>query len=138
MIPVSQRRRQTQKGSAMIEYALVLSLFFMTVYGFIQFCLITFGFNNATYASRTAVRYAALHGSTATYTCTSTDISNIINPLLWGAPSGGTTIITTWSPDNTPGSTVSVKVAIAYLPKLPFFPSKLFTVGTTAYGTILQ
>ena len=89
----------------MIEYALVLSLFFMTVYGFIQFCLITFGFNNATYASRTAVRYAALHGSTATYTCTSTDISNIITQ---------------------------------FTPQLPFFPSKLFTVGTTAYGTILQ
>ena len=122
----------------MIEYALVLSIFFMTVYGFIQFCLIVFGLNNATYASRVAIRYATLHGSTAIYTCTSTDISNIITPLLWGAPSSGTTITTTWSPDNTPGSTVSVKVAIVYSPKLPFFPSKLFTVGTTAYGTILQ
>ena len=122
----------------MIEYALVLSIFFMTVYAFIQFCLIIFGFNNATYASRMAVRYAAIHGSTATYTCTSTDISNIITPLLWGAPSGGTTITTTWSPDNAPGSTVSITVAVIYSPKLPFFPSRLFTVGATAYGTILQ
>jgi Flp pilus assembly protein TadG len=138
MICVSQRRIEKQKGSAMIEYALVLSIYFMLVYGFVQFCLILFGFNNATYASRIAVRYAVVHGSTATYTCTSTDISNIIAPLLWGAPSGGATITTTWAPNNTPGSIVSIKVAIQYTPKLPFFPSKLFTVGTTAYGTILQ
>lgn len=122
----------------MIEYALVLGIFFMMVHGFVQFSLILFGFNNATYASRVAIRYAVVHGSTATYTCTSTDISNIITPLLWGAPSGGSTIVTTWSPNNTPGSTVSIKVAIQYTPKLAFFPTKTFTVGTTAYGTILQ
>ncbi len=138
MIPVSQRRIGGQKGSAMIEYALVLSVFFMLIWGFIQFSLILFGFNNATYASRIAIRYAVVHGSTATYTCTSTDISNIITPLLWGAPSGGTTIVTTWNPNNTPGSTVSIKVAIQYTPAIPFFPRKAFTVGTTAYGTILQ
>jgi len=138
MIAVSQRRLNRQRGTAMVEYAFALSIFFMLVYGFVQFAFILFGFNNATYASRIAVRYAVVHGSTATYTCTATDISNIITPLLWGAPTGGATIVTTWSPNNTPGSTVSVKVAVQYTPKLPFFPSKLFTVGTTAYGTILQ
>jgi Flp pilus assembly protein TadG len=138
MIPISQRRRVAQNGSAMVEYALVISLFFMLVYGFVQFCLILFVYNNATYASRVAIRYAVVHGSTATYTCTASDISNIITPLLWGTPSGGATIVTTWSPNNTPGSTVSIKVGVQYIPKLPFFPTKTFVVGTTAYGTILQ
>jgi len=122
----------------MIEYALILSVFFILIYGFVQICMVLFGFNNVTYASRIAVRYAVVHGSTATYTCTSTDISNIITPLLWGAPSGGTTIVTTWSPNNTPGSSVSIKVAVQYSPKIPFFANRIFTVGTTAYGTILQ
>jgi Flp pilus assembly protein TadG len=134
----AERRRQFQKGSAMVEYALVLSIFFMVVYGFVQFCLIIFGFDNATYASRIAVRYAIVHGSSAPYTCTATDISNIVSPLLWGAPSGGTSISANWSPNNSPGSTVSIKVTIQYTPKLPFFPSKIFTVGTTAYGTIVE
>jgi hypothetical protein len=110
----------------------------MMVYGFIQFSLILFGFNNATYASRIAVRYAVVHGSTATYTCTSTDISNIITPLLWGAPSGHTTVTTTWSPNNTPGSTVTISIGIQYTPSLPLFASKIFYVGATAHGTILQ
>jgi Flp pilus assembly protein TadG len=138
MIPVSQLRQEKQKGAAMIEYALVLSVYFILIYGFLQFCLMLFGFNNATYASRVAVRYAIIHGSTATYTCTTSDISGIIAPLLWSAPSGGTTISTNWSPNNSPGSTVSIKVAIQYTPKIPFFPNDIFTVGTTAYGTILE
>jgi len=138
MIPVPQRRPLGQKGSALIEFALVFSVFFMIVFGFIQFSLMLFTFNNATYASRVAVRYAVVHGSTATYTCTSTDISNIVSPLLWGAPSGSTTVTTTWSPNNTPGSTVSINVAIQYAPKLPFFPAKIFPLGTTARGIILE
>jgi Flp pilus assembly protein TadG len=138
MRPVSEQRRSGQGGSAIIEYALVLSVFFILIYGFLQMCLILFGFNNVTYASRIAVRYAVVHGSTASYTCTSTDISNIVTPLLWGAPSGGSTIVTTWTPNNSPGSTVSIKVAIQYSPKIPFFGNKTFVVGTTAYGTILE
>jgi Flp pilus assembly protein TadG len=138
MIPVSERHSPGQHGTALVEYALVLSLFLMIFYGFIEFSLILFGFNNATYASRVAVRYAVVHGSTATYTCTSTDISNMVTSLLWGAPAGGTTINTTWSPNNTPGSTVTIKVSVQYTPPLPFFPSKIFYVGSTAIGTILQ
>jgi Flp pilus assembly protein TadG len=138
MIPVSQKRPRRQKGIAMVEYALVFPIFFMLVFGFVQFSLMLFTFNNATYASRVAVRYAVVHGSTADYSCTSTDISNIVSPLLWGAPSGGTTITTTWSPNNTPGSTVSISVAVQYKPLLPFFPTKIFALGTTAHGTILE
>ena len=122
----------------MIEYALVLSIFFILIYGFVQLCLVLFGFNNLTYSSRVAISYAVVHGSTASYVCTSTDISNIVTPLLWGAPSGGATVVTTWSPNNSPGRTVSIKVAVQYTPKIPFFPSRIFTVGTTAYGTILE
>ncbi len=122
----------------MVEYALVISIFFMMIYGFVNICLILFGLNNATYASRVAVRYAIVHGSTATVVCSATDISNIITPLLWAAPAGATTITTTWSPNNSPGSTITVAVSINYLPSIPFFGKKTFAVSTTAYGTILE
>ncbi len=122
----------------MVEYAIVLSTYFLLIFGFVQLCLILFGYNNLTYASRVAVRYAVVHGSSANYTCTSTDISNIVKPLLWGAPSGGVSVSTTWSPNNNPGSTVSIKVGISYAPKIPFFGNKTFVVGTTAFGTILE
>jgi len=138
MIAISPERRRKQSGSITIEYALVISIFFMLIYGFIQFCLILFTFNNATYASRIAVRYAVVHGSSASYSCTTTDISNIITPLLWGAPSGATSISTTWSPNHSPGSTVTIKVGVQFTPQLPFFPSKIFYVGATAIGTIIQ
>jgi Flp pilus assembly protein TadG len=128
----------TEKGSALVEYAMVMSIFLMIVFGFVQMSILLFAFNNATYASRVAVRYAVVHGSTATYKCTATDISNLITPLLWGAPSGGTTISTTWSPNNTPGSTITIKISLQLTPTLPLFPSRLFSIGTTAVGTIIQ
>lgn len=124
----------------MVEYALVLGLFIMVVFGIVQFSLILFGYNNATYASRIAMRYAVVHGSTSSTPCTSPTISGIVTPLLWGAPSGGYTVTTTWTPNNTPGSTVSINVTIQYFPTLPFFGAgkQKFTVGTTAWGTIIQ
>jgi Flp pilus assembly protein TadG len=138
MTRISQLRANRQKGSATVEYGLVLGIFIMVIWGIIQFSLILFGYNNATYASRVAVRYAVVHGSTSTTPCSATDIQNMITPLLWGAPSGGYTVTPTWTPNNSPGSTISIKVSISYTPKLPFYPSRAFTVGTTAYGTILQ
>jgi Flp pilus assembly protein TadG len=138
MIPAPPRRRSGQRGSAMVEGALILALFILIVYGFVQIAFVLFGYNNLTYASRVAMRYAVIHGSTATYTCTSTDIQNMITPLLWGAPSSGTTVTTTWNPNNSPGSTVSISVTVKYSSVIPFTSTKGFTIGTTAYGVVIQ
>jgi hypothetical protein len=74
----------------------------------------------------------------STSPCAASTISGIVTPLLWGAPSGGYTITTAWSPNNSPGSTVSINVTINYAPILPYAVKRTFTVGTTAYGTIIQ
>ncbi len=122
----------------MVEGALVLGLFMMVVIAITQFSLILFGYNNATYASRVAMRYAIVHGSTSSSPCSAATISSIITPLLWGAPQGGYTIATTWNPNNTPGSTISINVSINYAPMLPYTIQRTFTVGTTTYGTIMK
>jgi len=122
----------------MVEGALVLALFILIVYGFVQIAFVLFGYNNLTYASRVAIRYAVMHGSTATYTCTATDIQNMITPLLWGAPSSGATVTTNWSPNNSPGSTVSINVTVKYNSVIPFTTLHSFTIGATAYGVVIQ
>ena len=132
------RRRSGQNGSAMVEGALVLALFILIVYGFVQIALVLFGYTNLTYASRVAMRYAVMHGSTATYTCTAADIQNMITPLLWGAPASGTTVTTNWNPNNSPGSAVSISVTVKYNSVIPFTSLKVFTIGSTAYGVMIQ
>jgi Flp pilus assembly protein TadG len=122
----------------MIEMALVLPIYFMLVYGVFQICFIMFGYCNATYACRQAARYAGIHGTGSTYQCTSTDVQNVAKTYLWGAPQSGITITTTWSPDNNPNSTVTVKISLVYPTAIPFSKMSQISVGTAATAWILQ
>jgi Flp pilus assembly protein TadG len=131
-------RRANQSGAAMIEMALVLPIYFLLVYGVIQICFVLFGFCNATYACRVAARYAAVNGTGNTYQCTATDVKNVATPYLWGAPKTGTTITTTWSPDNNPGSKVTVTIVLVYPTAIPFSKMNTISVGASSQAIILQ
>lgn len=122
----------------MIEMALILPVYFCSVFGIVQLCLAAFGYCNATYACRQASRFAAIHGTGSTYQATRTDLQNIANQYLWGSPKGSTTVTITWSPDNNPGSTVIVKIAMVYPTVIPFSSLNQITVGTAAQALILQ
>jgi len=122
----------------MIEVALVLPVYFLMVFGIIQLCFVLFGYCNATYACRQATRFAALHGAGSTYQATSTDLQNIAKQYLWGAPTGQVTVTSTWSPDNNPGSTITVTISMVYPTVIPFSTLSHVTVGTAAVSPIFQ
>jgi Flp pilus assembly protein TadG len=131
-------RRALQHGTAAIEMALVLPVYFLLVHGIVQLCFVIFGYNNATYAASIATRYAAVHGTGSTYQCTSTDVQTVATQYLWGAPRNAVTISTTWSPDNNPGSKVTVRISMVYPTAIPFSRMRQITVGTSAQAIILQ
>ena len=135
---IRTNRLSQQRGTAMMEMALILPIYFLMVYGVFLMCFVLFGYCNATYASRIAARYGALHGTGSTYQCTGTDLQNLAKQFLWGAPTNGTTITPTWSPDNNPGSTVTVKIVLVYPTAIPFSSISQVTVGTSAQEVILQ
>jgi Flp pilus assembly protein TadG len=129
--------RAAQRGSAIIEFALIVPLYFLLIFGCVQFAIVFFGYSNAAYASQVAVRYAVVHGTTTYSPCTSATLTNIVKPLLWGAPNGSVTVTTTWSPDESPGSIVTVRVQILYKTMIPFSSLSTVPVGASAQGTIL-
>jgi Flp pilus assembly protein TadG len=104
----------------MIEMALVLPIYFLMVYSILEMCFVLFGYCNATYASRLTARYAAVHGTGSTSACTSAQLQTMAQQFLWGAPKSGTTISPSWSPDNNPGSTVTVTISLVYPTAIPF------------------
>jgi hypothetical protein len=57
---------------------------------------------------------------------------------LWGAPATGTTVTSSWTPDNNPGSTVTVSITIIYPTAIPFSSLSQVTVGTSDQAIILQ
>ncbi len=126
-----------EQGGALIEAALVLLLYFTLIFAMMNVGIVLFAYANTIYASKVAVRYAAVHSSTSAAPCTASNIQNIIEPYLLGAPTGGVTITSKWSPNNTVGNTFSVTVLLKFPTPLPFMNSAGLQTSTTAQGYIL-
>jgi Flp pilus assembly protein TadG len=127
-----------ESGSDLVETALVLPLYLMLIFGITSFALLFFAYCNATFASRTAVRYAVVHSSTSLAPCNAATLQGIVNPLLWGAPSGGVVVTPVWNPSNTIGNVVSVTVSMTYTHGLPYINLSGLVVQVTSQGVILH
>jgi Flp pilus assembly protein TadG len=134
-----KRRSVAQGGSALVEFAFVVPVFFLIVFGLIQFSIIFAGYCGATYASQVGVRYAVVHGvnSSSPVSADSTAMKALMTPLLWAAQPGGTTIGINWNPNDSIGSTVTVSVSLVYKTGIPFSSLKTVNLGAIATGTIL-
>lgn len=128
-------RRAAQRGAGMVETALVLILFLSMVYGIVYAALIMFGWNNVAFAARQATRYASVHGSTSSYVCSSADIQTLVRKV---AGLHSATAITTWNPNNTPGSSVKVYVSVPSAVYVPLVSLKSVVVASSSQMTILQ
>jgi Flp pilus assembly protein TadG len=125
-------------GATALEIALILPAFFLLLFGLFYFSITLFGYLNATYASRAAVRYASVHSSTSLSPATATTVQAVTTPYLPSAPLATPTVTTTWTPSNTVGSTVSVTIKLVYTVGIPFTTLKTVTVGSTAQRTIVR
>ena len=129
-LPSRRRFLSDRAGNTLIELALVLPVFFTTIFGFIYFAMVMFQICNVTYASRTAMRFACLH-STATAQPTRTqDVTGIVAPMIFLYPPNTSTTALTYSGGNVVGSTASVTVTLSFQMGI--------NLTTTASGVITQ
>src|SRR5437867_337302 len=96
-----------QTGSAIVEFTLVALMFFMLTFGLVEFGRAIFDYSLVSSLAREGVRYASVRGSASGHAATATDISNYVISKASGM---NVTVTTAWSPNNNPGSTVSVQV----------------------------
>jgi Flp pilus assembly protein TadG len=118
----------SQRGSALMEYAMVLTVLFTMIFGIMDFSRAMFAYHWVSYAAREATRYASVHGSTYSTACPTTspwvassnedceitssgtaNVTNYVQSFAQGiyfdgttTGNGGLTVTTTW-----PGSTGS-------------------------------
>jgi Flp pilus assembly protein TadG len=130
------RRKRRESGSATVEAALILPIAVLFVFGIVQFSTLTFNLNNAAYGSTEGVRYAAVHGSTSSQPCSATDVRSKVLASMPGVPASVVTVTTSWNPDNSPGSVVTVSVSIKSW--LQLFLKNPPPVGAKTQMTILQ
>ncbi|MFL5240483.1 MAG: TadE/TadG family type IV pilus assembly protein [Gemmataceae bacterium] len=133
--PVSKRRR----GAVILESAVIYPLTFLIILGLLIGAMGVFRYQEVASLAREASRYASVHGSkyhqvTGKAAATAVDIhDSVIIPRAVALDPSKITYSVTWSPDNKPGSTVSVTVNYSWVPEA-FLP--ILNLSSTATETM--
>jgi Flp pilus assembly protein TadG len=131
--------RRSPPGQAMAEFALVLTPCLTLFFGVINFALALYCYDFVCYSAQQAVRYATVHGSTATTVASSSSITTYVDGLVVGVlKTSAMTVTTTWAPNNNPGSVVTVAVTYNFPPLTSLVSSVTIPLTRTAAMVITQ
>jgi Flp pilus assembly protein TadG len=114
--------KQNRRGQSMLEFQLVIVLFLLTLFGTFEICRLLLSYTTLANASRVAMRYASVHGSSngSGYVTTTTEIEGIVRDFTKGSliDPALVTVTTTWpqSGSDAPGAPVLVQVSYPYRP----------------------
>ena len=127
-----------ERGSTMLEGALVMTTFVILLIGAMDFGRLGFTYNSVTYAAHQAARYAATNGSTSGHAATVANIQANADSNLVGLSATGLTVSVAWTPNNSPGSQVQVQVSYNFQPLVIPIASTGLTLRSTAVDVITQ
>jgi len=143
MRPLTRRRgRQIQddRGQTLLEFALASVVFFITVFGTIEFGLAIYRYNMLSDLAQEGARWAAVHGSTSTLTPAGT-AANLQAFVQSRAP--GFTVVATATPTanpsgTSPGQIITVRVTSTFAPVTSFIPGATLNLESTARMTVFR
>lgn len=130
------RRKSVRHGATAVEAAVVLPVLFLFVFGLIVGGLGAFRNNQVGMLAREGSRWAAVHGSAyqtdAGQPVTAEDVyNNAIKPMVVGLDTSKLTYSVTYSPDNKPGSSVTVTVNYRWYPEVYLAGPFVLTCSST-------
>jgi Flp pilus assembly protein TadG len=133
------RRTGARRGTSMAEFGLIaipcLTLFFAIM----NFAMALYCYDFVGYSAQQAARYAIVHGAAAAQTVSANDVQTYVKGLVAGVMDTTLlTVNTTWSPDNKPGSVVTVTVGYTFKPLTSLVSNVNITLSQTAAMVISQ
>ncbi|HYB91567.1 MAG TPA: TadE family protein [Candidatus Binataceae bacterium] len=144
--PTSARDRERRgtgfraaRGQSSAEFALLVLPCLVLIFGIINFSLALYSYDFVCYSAQQAVRYAIVHGSASSSPANSAAITSYVDGLVDGVlNTNSLTVTTTWSPNNNPGSVVTVQVSYTFTPIASFVSSLSIPMSRTAAMVISQ
>jgi Flp pilus assembly protein TadG len=139
--PAAARRAlRADSGNASIEFAIVLPAFLLLLYGVIE--LAHYGYVRLALsdAARQGVRYAMVRGGASGAAATADDVTSHVRAGIALLDPTQVTVTPSFTPDNQPGSLVTVQVSYDYTPFLTggFAILSATTLTDSAQMTIAQ
>ena len=121
------RRKSSQRGATLIEFALVAFLLMMVIFACFEFNRMVLVYTTLANASRAGVRYAIVHGSDRTVTPGTDPASgpgntaNVVTKVKQFASMGtlntsNLSVVVDYPVNNKPGSLVKVSLSYPYNP----------------------
>jgi Flp pilus assembly protein TadG len=132
------RARRAERGAETVEFALSLVLVLMLLYGTMEFGRFVYSYNVLASATREATRYAVVHGSKSGAPATAADVAAQVKHWAVGLDPSALTVTTTWTPGNSPGSTVQVQTQYRLTPVATLLLRSPITVGSRSQMMISQ
>jgi Flp pilus assembly protein TadG len=130
--------RRSQRGSTMVEGALVWMVFAVLLAGIMELGVIGFAANAVTFAAHRAARFASVRGSTSGHAASVPEIQSTATAYAAPLNSSNLTVSVSWIPDNQPGNSVQVTVAYSIRPAVMPLSANPLTLRATARARIVQ
>ena len=105
---------KNQKGAAFVEFALVGPILILVTFAIMDFGRMMWLNNTVEHAATEGARYAAVRGANKPTPATETQIVTFVQGRADGMALTTSEINVTWTPNNNPGSTVTVQVTHNY------------------------
>ena len=133
-----QIRKRKQRGSTMVETALVLLPMLVLILGGMTFAHAVFAYNSVGWIARQATRWASVRGSSSGHPATAGTIEGFARSRAVGLDRRALSVHAAFSPDNNPGSTVTVEVRYTVTPLVPHLFGRSLAVRSTSTANVLQ
>src|SRR5579885_2750256 len=127
-----RHRNSRQRGSALVELSFCLMGFFMLTLGAMDYGWGIYAYNFCSYAAQDAARWASVHGSQSSSPAAASDVTAYVLSEAVGLSTSQLSVTTTWNPNNTPGSTVTVTVGYTIQPLAGIALKQNLYVSSTA------
>ena len=126
------RGNRRERGSAMVELALSLLAFLLLTLGSMEFGWAIYSYNYCSFLAQSGARWASTNGSMSPTPATLSSLTAYIQSQSVGMDLSLLTVGATWTPDNNPGSDVTVTVGYTIKPLAGFAIKQNFNVLSTA------
>ncbi len=137
-LAVKRNRTRRERGSGLAEIAIVSVPFFTILLGLMAAAYLVFLYNTTAFIAQQGARWAAVRGSTSTTPATAASVQSYVQGEGVGLASSQISVQTTWSPNNNPGSTVSVTVSYQAVPLFTLAFPNILTITATSAAIITQ
>ncbi len=132
------RRGRSQRGSELVEASLVSLPFFALLLGVLAAGYLVFTYNSVAFMAQQGVRWASVHGNLSGQPATDATVQDYVRTQAAGLISTSIIVVTTWDPDENPGSTVSVNVSYAAEPLFKWALPASLTIECTSTAPVIR